>query len=323
MNPLKWMLPPQKSNFAGDVDWLFYYITWVSIFFFVLILVLMIAFVIKYRRRDPNDPPGEGPEHHLPLEITWTVIPLILVIFMFYWGMVGANEMATPPANAYDIQVSAQQWSWQFTYPNAKSDKDLHIPPGQPVVLTMTSQDVLHAFYVPAFRVKNDIVPKKYSKVWFTCDSPGDYQVFCAEYCGTDHSNMRARAIVYESREAFEAKMAILDIRPEGRSLEEHGKIMHTDKGCAQCHITTTPKPGQILLAPSWRNLSRDFGQLREFTDGSRQIVDEAYVRESMRTPSKKIVAGFGPTMPVPTLTQDQEDSIVAFIKSLKDTPEE
>ena len=190
-----WM-PPPVSTVAGHVDWLFYFILGVSTFFFLLIVALMVLFVVRYRRRE-----GQGaevsPSHNTALEVIWTVIPIVVVIVIFIFGFKGFLDMATPPANAYEIQVEAQKWSWSFTYPSGYVDSNLHVPVNRPVKLVMRSADVIHSLYVPAFRIKRDVVPGRYATAWFEATEPGEYDLFCAEYCGTSHSDMLAHVVVH------------------------------------------------------------------------------------------------------------------------------
>ncbi|MCX7895356.1 MAG: cytochrome c oxidase subunit II, partial [Thermoanaerobaculum sp.] len=178
------MLPVQASSVAPAVDALFKFIFWVSAFFFLLIVGLMLFFVVRFRRRPGYQKPTEAPSHNTFLEITWSVIPLVLVMIMGFWGFKVFLDLNTPPANAYEVQVTGQKWKWLFTYPNGHVDETLHVPVDQPVRLVMTSEDVIHSFFVPAFRVKRDVVPGRYTKLWFRATKVGTYPVFCAEYCG-------------------------------------------------------------------------------------------------------------------------------------------
>ncbi|MEX1310786.1 MAG: cytochrome c oxidase subunit II, partial [Candidatus Sulfomarinibacteraceae bacterium] len=190
-----WM-PPQVSTVAQGVDWLFNFILAISVFFFLLIVVAMVIFVIKYRHREGQGA-EESPSHNMALELTWTVIPLILVVVIFVFGFKGYLDMSTPPSNAYEILVEGQKWNWSFTYPNGYIDSNLHVPVDRPIRLVMSSQDVIHSLYIPAFRVKMDVVPGRYAKAWFEATEPGEYDLFCAEYCGTSHSDMIAHVVVH------------------------------------------------------------------------------------------------------------------------------
>ena len=192
--------PPQASTVASHIDWLYDWVLWVSVISFAAIVAAMLWFVLKYHVSNDREP-EESVDHNQALEVVWTVIPTIVCAFIFYYGIVGYIDMRTAPDDAYEIRVTARKWSWQFTYPNGHVDENLHVPKDRNVRLLMESEDVLHAFFVPAFRVKMDVVPGRYTDLWFNAKEVGDYQVFCAEYCGTKHSGMMARAIVHEPAE--------------------------------------------------------------------------------------------------------------------------
>ncbi len=321
MNPLRFLLPEQHSTVASEVDNLYYYITWVSIFFFVLIVVLMVWFVFKYRRRDPSEPPGQGDTHNTPLEITWSVIPLILVIIMFYYGMKGYVTLMTPPENCYAIDVVGKQWAWEFNYPNGLSHEELHGWAEQPLRLRCTSRDVIHAVHIPEFRIKTDVVPGKFSNVWFEAKDLGTgedahYTMFCAEFCGDDHSKMFTKVVIHPTEEAFRAWLKGADKRPDGMSPVEYGRKLWNAKGCKQCHsIDGTPGNG-----PTWAETGRLYvaGADRILADGKKAKVDDEYLRESILNPNAKTVQGyqFG-LMTRQNLTMDQITDIIEFIESL------
>jgi cytochrome c oxidase subunit II len=196
-------LPRQGSTGAARVDSLFHAITWISICFFALIVSLLAVFLWKYRSR-PGHTSQPSPTHNTPLEITWTVLPVLIVVWIFWEGFTGFIDLATPPDNAYEVQVLGQKWNWTFTYPNGVVSPDLHVPVDTDVRLVMTSQDVIHSLYVPDFRIKRDVVPGRYEKAWFHATDTGDYQLYCAEYCGTQHSSMLAKVVVQSARRVFE-----------------------------------------------------------------------------------------------------------------------
>ncbi|KXK31692.1 MAG: Cytochrome c oxidase subunit 2 precursor [Candidatus Hinthialibacteria bacterium OLB16] len=182
-------LPAQRSTYAGEVDALFYFILWLSVFFFSLIVGLMVYFVWKYRAREGHTS-QPSPIHNTTLEVVWTIIPVLIVIVIFYMGFTGFMNIANPPQNAYEINVTGMKWKWLFTYPNGYVDEKLHVPVNRPIRLVMTSEDVIHSLYIPAFRMKMDVVPGRYHKIWFNANKEGEYDVYCAEYCGTSHSDM-------------------------------------------------------------------------------------------------------------------------------------
>lgn len=305
------MLPPQASSVAPAVDSLFQFIFWVSAFFFLLIVGLMLAFVIRFRKRPGHQKAAHPPTHNTLLEVTWSAIPLILVMIMGVWGFKVFLDINTPPANAYEVQVTGQKWKWLFTYPNGYVDEVLHVPVDQPVRLVMTSEDVIHSFFVPAFRIKRDVVPGRYTKLWFRATKTGKFQVFCAEYCGTSHSDMLTFVEVHEPggfERWLEAASNLLNTLPPA----EAGRRLYQSRGCSQCHSVD----GGGGIGPTFQKL---FGHEVVLKGGSRTTVDENYIRESILEPMAKIVAGFEPVMPTyKGRLKDQEiTALVAYIKSL------
>lgn len=311
-----WGLPEPASTVAHDVDWMYGFINWICIFFFVLIMVLMGYFMWKYRGKPGGLPPASS-DHNTPLELTWSLIPLGLVVFIFYWGFQGYMKIMITPTDAYEIQVVGQKWAWQFVYPNGYFDKDLHAPSDRKVRLVMTSQDVLHSLYIPAFRIKHDVIPGRYSKLWFDA-KPGEYNLFCTEYCGDGHSSMIAKAIIHQPGE-FEKWLEVAsDIFKDpktgaARALDVVGQELFTKSGCMQCHsVTGTPGIGPTLKA-IW-------GTEVELADGSRVLVDENYIRSSVINPQGQIVKGFQPVMPTFSgrLKDKEILAIAKYIESLK-----
>ena len=308
-------LPRQGSTTAGSVDFLFHAITGISIFFFVLITVVLFYFIWKYRHR-PGVEPQPSPEHNRLLEITWTVIPMLIVVWIFWKGFTGFLDLATPPSNAYEVQVLGQKWKWLFTYPNGVVDDNLHVPPGESVRLVMTSQDVIHSFYVPEFRIKRDVLPGRYEKAWFEATAPGEYQLYCAEFCGTSHSDMLAKVIVHPSRPDFDRWLSdagnfIAKLPPD--KLWEGGQKLYTQRGCKQCHSVD----GTSGIGPTFKGL---WGHEAKLRDGSSVEVDENYLRESIVNPQAKIVAGYEPVMPTfqGRLKDREITAIIEYIKTLE-----
>ena len=283
-------MPPQASTIAGDVDLVYDIITWISIFFFVAIVVVMVYFMIKYRRTS-HVASTEGATHHTPLEVTWTIIPLILVIAIFYVGLTGYVNITTPPENAYEIEVQATQWSWWFNYPNGAKEQTLYVPAGQPVKLTMSSGDVLHALYIPDFRVKQDIVPGRTTELWFQTDfvNPDpktgltEYPLYCAEYCGTEHSDMVTSVVAMAplAFEQFIAESAVWIDKVPDADLYKAGVLLYAQ--CASCHTVD----GSPKIGPSFKETNELFrtGGSRRLADGSTVLVDEAYLRKSLADP--------------------------------------
>jgi cytochrome c oxidase subunit 2 len=310
--PSLWM-PPRASTVAHHVDWLFNFILAISVFFFLLIVVLMVLFVIRYRRREGRHAEA-SPSHNMALELTWTVIPVVLVVVIFFFGFKGFLDMTTAPANAYEILVDGQKWNWSFTYPNGYADSNLHVPVRRPVRLVMTSADVIHSLYVPAFRIKSDVVPGRYSKAWFEATEPGQYELFCAEYCGTSHSDMIAQVIVHPPGE-FERWLEQASNFLETMTPVEAGLKLYQIRGCQQCHsVDGTAKTGPSLLGV--------FGHSQALADGSSIVADENYIRESILEPAVKVVAGYEPVMPTyqGRIKDEEITAIIEYLKSLSGT---
>lgn len=309
---LSFWLPERASTMARHVDSAWNFVFWVSAFFAVLITALIVFFALKYRYRpgvrEKADP---APHHHLGLEVAWTVPPTLLVVAFFWVGFRDFMDLATPPENSYDVQVTGQKWNWLFTYPGGYVDADLHVPVDTPIRLTLSSQDVIHSFFVPAFRIKRDVVPGRYNKTWFQSPIPGTYQIFCAEYCGKSHSQMLAKVVVHPPGQ-FERWLAdasnFLDKMPP----EQAGEKLYQQRGCPQCH-SVDGKPG---TGPTFRGL---FGSTVALATGGAVKVDENYVRESILTPAAKVVAGYEPVMPTfqGRLNDREIDAIIAYLKTL------
>ena len=303
--------PVQGSTNAAEVDWLFDFILYISVFFFVLIVGLVAVFVYRYRSR-PGVEAERTATHHTPLELLWTIVPTILVIIIFYFGLNGYIDTRSPPRNAREVLVTGQKWSWSFTYPNGTIDADLHVPVGEPTRLVLRSEDVLHSFFVPAFRMKMDVVPGRYGKVWFTPVAAGEYQVFCAEYCGQNHSGMLTKVIVHEPG-GFEKWLRDVEEKNMNKSPVELGAGLYKTRGCMQCHsIDGTPG-----IAPSFKGI---YGEMQALADGKSVKVDEDYIHESIIEPQAKIVRGYAPVMPTfkGKLKDKEIAGIIEFIKSLK-----
>ncbi len=305
-----WM-PPKSSTVAPAVDAVFTLIFWIAAVFFVGIVGAMVVFLVRYRRR-PGHEAQETASHNTALELTWSIIPLILVVVIFYVGFKVYLDMATPPANAYEIQVHAQKWSWSFTYPNGYVDADLHVPLDRPVKLVMQADDVLHSFYVPAFRVKMDVVPGRYTTTWFQATEPGEYVIFCTEYCGTGHSDMLASVVVHEPGGFdvwLEAAANFLETLPP----DEAGEKLYVARGCPQCHSVD----GSAGIGPTFQGL---WGSTHALADGSSVTVEENYVRESILDPQAQVSAGYEPVMPTyqGRLKDEEITAIIAYMKKLQ-----
>jgi len=306
-------LPPPSSTIAGDVDALFYFIFYTALVLFVIVMSAAAYFIIRYRRRGEPELTS-GVAHNTRLEILWTVIPTILVFIVFIWGFKTYLKMHVAPKDALEIKATGQKWFWTFDYANgANSLNDLVVPVGKPVRLLMSSQDVIHSFYVPDFRIKMDVLPNRYTITWFEAIEPGEYEIFCAEYCGKGHSEMLGKVIV-KSEVDYDAwlEQSAVDI-PEGMSLEDAGAKLYQSKACITCH-TVDGRPG---VAPSFKGR---YGKQELMADGQTVVIDENYIRESILNPQAKVVAGYQPVMPTyqNVLTDRQIDALIAYIKSIQ-----
>ena len=299
--------PQQASAQAGQVDGIFFFMVAVTAFFSILIASLIVVFAIKYRRRR-RDEIGVAIHGSLALELIWTIIPFFIVMVMFAWGAKVFFDLHRPPAGAMEIYVVGKQWMWKIQHMSGQKEiNELHVPVGRPVKLIMGSEDVIHSFYIPAFRVKADVIPGRYNHLWFTATRAGRYHLFCAEYCGTKHSGMIGSVIAMEPAD-FQAWLS------GGRAEDSPvvaGERLFQDLACNTCHRTDTQGRGP-MLANLW-------GSQVELQTGSRVIFDEAYVRESIVNPQAKVVAGFQPIMPTyqGLVTEEQLLQLIAYVRSL------
>jgi cytochrome c oxidase subunit 2 len=300
------LFPEQASTFAERLDKLYWFLVGVSGFFVGLIVILIIVFAIRYRRR-----PGrvaEQPAASIGLELVWTVIPSILVMVMFVWGADLFLDQSIPPVGAEDIYVVGKQWMWKIQHPNGRREiNELHVPMGRAVKITLTSQDVIHSFYIPAFRVKQDAVPGQYRTMWFQPTKPGEYHLFCAEYCGTDHSKMIGRVVVLEDMDY----QTWLGGYTTTETPVQAGEKLFVQFDCANCH-----ESGRRQRCPTLGGL---YGTRVALENGQSVLFDEAYIRESILDPKAKIAAGYPPVMPTfqGQVTEEQILALIAYIKSL------
>jgi len=300
------------TGLSGEVvNQVFFYILAITVFLLALITFLMVYFVIRYhRKRSPQ--PAEIKENTW-LEIIWTVVPTLLVLTMFYYGLTGFNFLKRAPQDAMRVKVIARQWSWLFEYENGLRGTELKVPVGKPIKLLLTSQDVIHSFYAPAFRIKQDVVPGMVNSLWFQPTEVGEFDVLCSQYCGLQHAKMLTKIVVlpeeefkkwYQTGKEMEAKLP-----PSGTQLFQ-------ERGCKACHsIDGTPG-----LGPTLKGL---FGKtVTVLIDGKERklVADEAYLRKSILEPNTDIVKGFPPIMPpLKGLLTDQEiDALVSYLKGLK-----
>ncbi len=305
-------LPPQASTHAKIVDDVFMFVTWVNIVFFLIVTGAAIWFSIKYKRRGPNDRTPHV-THNLTLELVWSIIPLFIVMIIFFWGFQTYMVARIAPNDSFEVQATAKKWLWAFEYPDGtRSINELHVPFGRPVRVVLSSEDVLHAFFLKDFRVKSDVLPNRYTEVWFEANKPGEYVLQCAEYCGKDHSMMRGKVFV-DSKADYDRFIANGPADWATMPPAELGKMTYEQAGCVSCHSIDGSK-GQ---GPTWKGI---YGQSHQFVDGTSAVVDENYIRQSIENPQGKIVKGFEGIMPTyqGLLREKQINGVIAYIKSLK-----
>jgi cytochrome c oxidase subunit II len=302
------LFPEQASTMAARVDALFYFLVAVTVFFAALIFFMIVLFAVKYRRRSEDERPRPI-EGNFWLEILWSAIPLGLTMVMFVWGAIIYFDIYNPPDDALEISVVGRQWMWKAQHPTGQSEiNELHVPVGQAVKLTMTSEDVIHDVFLPAFRVKQDVLPGRYTTLWFQATKAGEYPLFCSQYCGTQHSGMVGRVVVLEPAE-FEKW---LSGGATGLSMIDQGASLFKRFGCETCHGA-----GGTSQGPSLAGL---FGKTVKLQGGTTVTADENYIRESILDPRAKIVAGYQPIMPTFKGLVSEEGllQLIAYIKSLE-----
>jgi cytochrome c oxidase subunit 2 len=292
------------------VDDVFLYILAVCVFLLALITFLMVYFVIRYRReKHPRPAEIEGSTW---LEITWTVIPTLIVLTMFYYGLTGFQFLRKAPEGSMVVKVTARQWSWLFQYENGAKDLELRVPVGRPIKLILTSEDVIHGFYAPAFRIKQDAVPRMETYLWFQPTQTGTFDVLCSQYCGLEHSRMLTKIIVLPEEDFMNWYQG----RKEEVALKgpPSGSKLHQEKGCFACHSTDgTPRVG-----PTFKGL---FGKTEVVLTAGKErtiVADEALIRKHIIEPKVDIVKGYPPVMPKVSLTEEELTALVEFIKNLK-----
>ena len=305
------LFPEAASTMATRVDALFFFLIGVAIFFSLLIAVLVVRFAIKYRRRSPNAI-GEVAHGGMLLEVVWTGVPLLLVLGIFVWGAAVFFAMSRPPDETINVYVVGKQWMWKFQHLDGQREIDeLHVPVGRAVKLIMTSEDVIHDVFIPAFRVKADVIPGRYTNIWFQATKAGRYHLFCAEYCGTRHSGMTGEIVVMDPSEY----QAWLSGGGSEGSLASAGEKLFADLACNTCHRPDSQGRGPVLNGL--------FGKTVTLQSGGSVVADEAYIRESILTPAAKITAGFQPIMPTfqGLVSEEQLLELVEYVKSLQQEP--
>jgi cytochrome c oxidase subunit 2 len=302
------LFPPSASTVATEMDALYFFIVAVCTFFAVLVTLLVVYFTLRYKRTHPDEV-GADIHGSLVLELTWTFIPFVLAMVMFGWGAKVFFDLARPPRDAMEIFVVGKQWMWKVQHPDGTREiNQLHVPIGRPVRITLGSEDVLHDFSLPAFRVKMDAVPGRLTTLWFEATKPGTYHMFCAEFCGTKHSGMIGEVMAMEPHD-YAAWLA--GGRTTGTPVE-NGQRLFTDLACITCHKEDSTGRGPSLLGV--------FGGAVELTDGRTVVADENYLRESIMNAQAKVVKGYQPVMPAFQGQVSEENllQLIAYIRTLK-----
>ena len=302
------LFPEQASNLAPEVDNLYFFVTAVTAFFALLVVVLVIVFAVKYRDRT-GEKVGSPITGSIPLELGWSILPFFVSMAIFAWATIVFFHLVRAPDQTLEIYSTGKQWMWRFQHIDGQSEiNELHVPLGRPVKVTFTSEDVLHSLYVPAFRVKADAIPGRYSSIWFTPTKAGEYHLFCAEYCGTRHSGMIGRVVVMEPNDY----QAWLSGGGSGMSMVARGEQLFQQLGCVSCHLKDGSVRGPSLVGT--------YGAQEQLASGVAVNVDEGYIRESILTPQQKLTAGYGPVMPTFQGLVNEEGlmSLIEYIKSLQ-----
>jgi len=304
------LAPPQASNFAYEHDLIFYTLCGLTLLFSLLVGVFVIYFAIKYRAGNKVDRSRPMYEN-LRLELTWTIVPLILGLIMFFFGARLFVDMRTPPKDAQEIFIIGKQWMWHVQHSNGvRENNTLHVPVGKPIKLTMISQDVIHAFYIPAFRTQMHVVPGRYTTMWFTPTKAGEYHLFCGMYCGTQHSEMGGKVVAMEQRD-FTEWLANGGNSVAPMSMAQTGEKIYNRLACNNCHGAQNN-----LRAPSLYGLA---GRQRRLANGSTVVADDAYIRESILRPWNKLTAGYDRSMPAyeGQISEEEVLNLIAYIKSM------
>ncbi len=301
-------LPEGASTLASEIDWLFNFVHIVSLILFIGVVGGIILFAFKYRRRRADEVPVPVTESKF-LEMAWIIVPTILVLVLFNWGFQTFIKIQVAPPDSYEINVIARKWLWEFQYPDGTtSTNELHVPANRPVRLVMQSEDVIHSLFVPAFRIKQDVLPNRYTAVWFETTRAGEFQLFCTEYCGTQHSGMLAKVVAHPQGE-FEQWLESAG-GDDDLPLPELGARLYEQQVCKTCHSID----GSRVIGPTFKGL---FGSTRQLEGGGTAVADEDYLLEAIVEPSAKVTAGYPNAMPpsYAGLSARQLDALIAFIK--------
>jgi cytochrome c oxidase subunit 2 len=305
------LFPPEASSSAQQVDWLYFGLTAMLIFFTLVVFLPIIFFAVRYRRGSNADRSNPLEGSNL-LETGWTIFPLLVGLGFFSWGAILYYQIERPPSNALQVQVVAKQWMWKLQHAEGKKEiNELHVPLDRDISLTMTSQDVIHSFFVPAFRVKQDVVPGRYTTEWFHPSRLGEYHLFCAEYCGTNHSRMIGRIVVMEPTE-YQQWLASGE---SGESIALEGRRLFRERGCSGCH-----EGSRTIHAPPLEGV---YGKQVPLASGEIVTADDQYLRDSILLPGKQISAGYENIMPSFTghISEAEIMKIIAYLKATSQEP--
>jgi cytochrome c oxidase subunit 2 len=301
------LFPPQAATSSHEVDALFFALILISLFFIAVVFLPILFFCIKYRQGSPADRSNPSSGSNL-IELGWTTVPTLMGLTLFAWGAVDYFRIERKPDNAIDVQVVGKQWMWKIQHAEGRREiNELHLPVDRPVALSLTSQDVIHSFFVPAFRVKQDVVPGKYTSEWFKPTRTGEYHIFCSQYCGTQHAQMIGRVVVMEPQ-AYERW---LKSGEQTESIVRAGERLFHERGCSGCHA-----PNSKLQAPLLEGLYRKPVPL---SDGTMVTADDQYLRDSILQPAKQISAGYDNIMPsyAGHLSEEEIMALIAYLKSI------
>jgi cytochrome c oxidase subunit 2 len=300
------LFPAQASSLASEVDNLYFGVLAITAFFALLVAVLVIIFAVKYRD-DSGTKVGAPITGSIPLELGWSVLPFIISMGIFVWATIVFFHIVRPPDQTLEIYSTGKRWMWRFQHVDGQSEiNELHVPKGQPVKVTFTSEDVLHSLYFPSFRIKADAIPGRYSQIWFTPTQTGEFHLFCAEYCGTNHSGMVGKVVVMEP-EDYQAWLSGVT----GQSLAARGGQLYQQLACHSCHLNDGTGRGPSLVGL--------YGREVEMASGFKLTANDNYIRESILTPQAKMVKGYGAIMPTfqGQVSEEAVMSIIQFIKTL------
>ena len=319
-------IPLTGSEVAARWDSLYSFVVGLSIFFFILVIGAMLYFVAAYRH-DPKRKTLYVTGNHL-LEAIWIAVPTVLLLGIFVWGYSVYHGMTQAPSDAYEVRVTGKQWLWTFQYDNGRTTVgEVFVPMNRPVKFIMTSEDVLHGFFIPNFRIKQDVVPGMYTSIWFTATVPGKHQAYCTEYCGTSHSGMLAKVVVLDEKQWEDwNRNRLHDSIPEAgqdvalvsqtaapNTLVEQGKLVYQNKGCVACHSTD----GTTKVGPTHKGM---YGSKVELSDGRIVVADDNYIRNKIENPQSSVVKGYQPQMPTfkGLISEQEMNALLAYLKSLK-----